>query len=74
MRCTTIDVDDELVSRAMATFGLPTKRAAVDLALRRMLGAPLTGGALAEYLLSFEGTGGHGELADLRSDEVTGVG
>jgi Arc/MetJ family transcription regulator len=73
MSRTNIELDDELVSRAMAKFNLPTKRAAVDLALRRLVGAPLTGEALAEYLLSFEGTGWHGELADLRSDKVTDI-
>ena len=74
MTRTNIEIDDELVSRAMTKFNLPTKKAAVDLALRRLVGAPLAGEALADYLLSFEGSGWHGDLGDLRADEVTDVG
>jgi Arc/MetJ family transcription regulator len=74
MTRTNIEIDDELVSRAMAKYNLPTKKSAVDLALRRLVGAPLAGDALADYLLSFEGTGWHGDLAGLRDDEVSEVG
>lgn len=72
MSRTNIDIDDELVARVMAKYDLPSKRAAVDLALRRLVGAPLRGEALAEYLLSFEGSGWHGDLAAMR-DEVVEV-
>ncbi len=36
MSRTNIDLDDELVARVMRRYGLRTKRAAVDLALRRL--------------------------------------
>jgi len=70
---TNIDIDDELVARAMAKYGLPTRKAAVDLALQRLVGAPLRGEALADYLLSFEGSGWDGDLDQLRGDNVSGI-
>lgn len=73
MTRTNIDIDDDLVARAMAKYHLPSKKAAVDLALRRLVGAPLTGQALAEYLLSFEGTGWDGDLAVMSDDRVVDV-
>jgi Arc/MetJ family transcription regulator len=42
MTRTVIDVDDELVAEAMRRLGVRTKREAVDLALRRVAGPPLT--------------------------------
>lgn len=71
---TNIDIDDELVARVMAKFHLSTKKAAVDLALQRLAGAPLQGDALADYLLSFEGSGWDSDLEQLRSDKVEDVG
>jgi Arc/MetJ family transcription regulator len=38
---TNIVIDDRLVARAMQMYGLRTKREAVDLALRRLVGDPL---------------------------------
>ena len=38
---TNIVLDDRLVARAMDMYGLRTKREAVDLALRRLVGGPL---------------------------------
>ena len=55
-----IDLAAEVVRR----FGLTTKRAAVDLALRRLVGLPLT----REFLLGLEGIGWQGDLNDLRSE------
>jgi len=60
-----IDIDDELVAEVMRRFGLATKSAAVDLALRRLVGLPLT----REFLLGLEGVGWEGDLDDLRSDD-----
>jgi Arc/MetJ family transcription regulator len=37
---TNIVIDDELVARVMAKYGLRTKREAVDYALRRLDGEP----------------------------------
>ncbi len=64
MSCTNIDIDDELAAKVMRRFGLTTKEAAVDLALRRLVGLPLT----REFLLGLEGVGWEGELDDVRSE------
>ena len=42
MARTNIDIDDELLSRVMRRYGIHTKREAVDLALRRLAGDPMT--------------------------------
>lgn len=64
MSRTNIDIDDELAAEVMRRFGLTTKRAAVDLALRRLVGSPSS----REFLLGLEGVGWEGDLDDLRSD------
>jgi Arc/MetJ family transcription regulator len=64
MSRTNIDLDDELAAEVMRRFGLTTKKAAVDLALRRLVGLPLT----REFLLGLEGVGWDGDLDDLRSE------
>jgi Arc/MetJ family transcription regulator len=65
MSRTNIDIDDELAAEVMRRFGLTTKKAAVDLALRRLVGIPLT----REFLLELEGVGWEGDLDDLRSEQ-----
>jgi Arc/MetJ family transcription regulator len=37
---TNIEIDDELIERVMRRYRLPSKRAAVELALRRLAGEP----------------------------------
>jgi Arc/MetJ family transcription regulator len=64
MARTNIDIDDELTAEVMRRFGVTTKKAAVDLALRRLVGVPLS----REFLLSLEGVGWEGNLEDLRSE------
>jgi Arc/MetJ family transcription regulator len=64
MSRTNIDLDDELTAEVMRRFGVSTKKAAVDLALRRLVGAPLS----REFLLSLEGVGWEGDLDDLRNE------
>jgi Arc/MetJ family transcription regulator len=59
---TNIDIDDDLVRRAMLRYGLRTKREAVDLALRRLVGEPLS----LEEALEMEGSGWEGDLDELR--------
>jgi Arc/MetJ family transcription regulator len=66
MSRTNIDLDDELTAEVMRRFGVATKKAAVDLALRRLAGAPLS----REFLLSLEGVGWEGDLEDLRSQRA----
>ena len=64
MSRTNIDIDDELTAEVMRRFGVTTKKAAVDLALRRLVGAPLS----REFLLGLEGLGWESDLEDLRSE------
>jgi Arc/MetJ family transcription regulator len=64
MSRTNIDIDDELAAEVMRRFGLSTKKAAVDLALRRLVGQPLT----REFLLGLEGVGWDGDLDQVRSE------
>ncbi|MHB8669191.1 MAG: type II toxin-antitoxin system VapB family antitoxin [Acidimicrobiales bacterium] len=61
---TNIQIDDDLVSEAMRRYGLHSKRAAVDLALRRLVGEPMT----QEEALAMEGTGWDGDLGEVRRD------
>jgi len=42
MARTNIDIDEQLIERVMARFGVHTKREAVDLALRHVAGQPMT--------------------------------
>lgn len=70
MSRTNIDLDDELTAEVMRRFGVTTKKAAVDLALRRLVGAPLS----REFLLSLEGVGWAGDLGELRSEQPGEVG
>lgn len=59
---TNIDIDDDVVARVQATYGLRSKREAVDFALRRLLVEPFT---RAEALAA-EGSGWDGDLEQLR--------
>lgn len=59
---TNIEIDRELIARVMRRYGLPTKRAAVDLALRRLDLEPMS----REEALSMRGSGWAGDLAELR--------
>ena len=60
---TNIELDDALVKTAMARFGVRTKREVVDLALRRLVGPPLS----LELLGSLRGIGWEGDLDELRA-------
>jgi Arc/MetJ family transcription regulator len=62
MARTNVDVDHELVARVMRRYGLQTKRAAIDLALRRIDLEPMS----RDEALSMRGTGWDGELDELR--------
>lgn len=64
---TNLELDDELVAAVMRRFGIQTKREAVDLALRRLVGPPLTQG----FLDDLRGIGWDGNLDDLRSTSTT---
>lgn len=67
MTRTNIEIDDQLVDRAIRLYRLSSKREAVDLALRRLVGEPIG----REEALAMEGTGWAGDLAEIRSrDEI----
>ena len=59
---TNLELDDELVSEAMRRYKLPSKRAAVDFALRRLVGDAMT----KKQALAMEGTGWGASLEELR--------
>ena len=60
---TNIEIDDDLLERAMRMYGVTTKRAAVDLALRRLVSDPLT----SEEARQLRGSGWGADLDALRS-------
>jgi Arc/MetJ family transcription regulator len=64
---TNIDIDDELIERVMRRYRLPSKRAAVELALRRLAGEPMS----RDEALSMEGTGWSGNLDAMREPDAT---
>jgi Arc/MetJ family transcription regulator len=63
MSRTNIDIDDEVMRRVQAAYGLRTKREAVDFALRRLLVEPFT----RKEALTAEGSGWDGDLDALRA-------
>jgi Arc/MetJ family transcription regulator len=63
MSRTNIDLDDDLVAEAMRRFDLPTKKSAVEFALRRLLANRVD----AEFIRSLEGIGWDGDLDEMRS-------
>lgn len=65
---TNIEINEELVGRAMRVYRLRSKREAVDLALRRLVGDPMG----QREALAMEGSGWAGDLAEIRSpDEIS---
>ena len=66
MRVTRVEADNSLVEKVMQVYGLGTKRAAVDFALRRLVGS-----YDRKAMLDLEGAGWGGDLDELRhSDPV----
>lgn len=62
MSRTNIDLDDTLVEMAMQRYGLRTKKEAVDLALRRLVGGVMS----KEEALAMRGSGWEGDLSEIR--------
>jgi Arc/MetJ family transcription regulator len=60
---TNIDIDDDLVAEVMRRYRLKSKKEAVDLALRRLVGPRVD----TAFLLSLEGLGWEADLEELRS-------
>ena len=61
---TNIEIDDDLIDRAMRIYRLRSKREAVDFALRK-----LVGGMSREEMLAVEGSGWSGDLDEIRTRE-----
>ncbi len=68
MARTNVVVDERLIERVMQLYGLRTKRAAIDFALRRTLAASDDPRARA---LALEGTGWDADLVAIRDEPVT---
>jgi Arc/MetJ family transcription regulator len=60
---TNVEIDEALARRVMKRYGLPTKRAAIDFALRRLDLEPMSD----EEALAMQGTGWDGDLGAFRS-------
>ena len=65
MSRTNVDIDDHLLRLAMQRFRLHTKREAVNYALRKLLGDPMT----KEEVLAMRGEGWDGDLDEMRSGD-----
>lgn len=63
---TNIVIDDELIERVMRRYRVDTKREAVDIALRKAAGEPMT----REEILGMRGTGWDADLEAMRSDRI----
>lgn len=64
---TNIEIDDELMAKAMTVTGLPTKKAAVEAALRRLVDSHHRREALADIT----GLGWEGDLNAARQGRTT---
>ncbi len=65
MARTNIDIDEDLIARAMQSHGLRTKRETVDLALRRLVTEPMS----LEEALAMRGSGWGGDLDEIRGGD-----
>ncbi len=63
MARTNIDIDDDSCREVMTRFRLSTKREAVNLALRRLAGEPLS----VDDARALRGSGWEGDLEELRT-------
>jgi Arc/MetJ family transcription regulator len=66
MSRTNIEINDELVERVMHRYRLPSRRAAVDFALRSLVGEAMS----REEVLDMEGTGWEGDLSASRDGDA----
>ena len=66
---TNIDIDDELLARAMTAAGLTTKRATVEEGLRLLVRVSKQAKALADI----KGLGWQGDLDRMRRDRQPGT-
>ena len=66
MARTNIEIDDRLIVAVMHRYSLRTKREAVDLALRRLVGEPPATGEI----LQLEGSGWQADLNEIRTSRI----
>lgn len=66
MARTNIDIDEEACRRVMSRYQLATKREAVNLALRRLVGEALE----LEDARALRGSGWDGDLASMRTSRA----
>ncbi len=66
MTRTNLELDEELVTEAMRRYGLPSRRAAVDFALRRLVGDTMT----RQEALAMEGAGWDADLDEIRASRA----
>ena len=64
MTRTNLELDDALVAEVMRRYGLPSKRAAVEYALQRLVGDAMS----RAEALEMQGSGWDADLAELRAD------
>lgn len=67
MSRTNIDIDDAACEAVMRRYDLPTKRDAVNFALRQMSRV-----ATLEEALAMQGTGWEGDLDEMRGSRIDG--
>jgi Arc/MetJ family transcription regulator len=65
MARTNVVVDDKLVARVMKLYGLTTKRAAIDFALRAVAGS-----RTRRAMLDLKGSGWEGDLKAMRRSRL----
>ncbi|ORA69697.1 antitoxin VapB [Mycobacterium heidelbergense] len=70
MSRTNIEINDELVAAAQRMYRLDSKRSAVDLALRRLVGEPLD----RDEALALQGSGFDFTNDEIESFSDTGIG
>lgn len=63
MTRTNVEIDDKLIRRVMSRYGLKTKRATIELALRRLDMEPMS----TREALGMRGSGWEGDLHEQRS-------
>lgn len=60
---TNVEIDEDLAQRVMKRYGIKTKRAVIDFALRRLDVVPMT----REEALAMQGRGWEGDLDEIRT-------
>ena len=62
----TVDIDDEACAEVMRRYRLATKSEAINFAMRRLAGEPMT----LEEARAMQGSGWEGDLDEMRSNRL----